>query len=82
MIQFQVLGACIRVQLLQSETHQPTTKAMCDDDDFWRSNFVVYCLQQIHQMLCRMRYLKEVARVAKDRFVAGPIERENVRINI
>ena len=33
-------------------------------------------------MICRLRYLKDVLVIAKDRFVAGPIERKNVRIDI
>jgi hypothetical protein len=81
-IQFQSLGARIVVQLLQGQTNEPATKAVSDDDDFGRFNFVVYRLQEIHKMSCRLRYLKDILAIAKDRFVAGPIESNNVRIDI
>ena len=75
-------GVRILIQLLQGQTDQPATKTVCDDDDFCRLNVVVYRLQQIHQMFCRLRYLEEVAAIAKYGFVACPIECKNVRIDI
>ena len=74
MIQFQISGVRIVVQLLQRETDQPATETVPDDDDFGWLNFVVYRLQQIHKMICRLGYLKDVLVIAKDRLVAGPIE--------
>ena len=76
------MGVWIVVQLLQRETDEPATETVCDDDDFGRLDFVVYGLQQIHKVICRLRYLKDVLVIAKDRFVAGPIECKNVRIDI
>ena len=63
----QSLGLRIVVQLLQSETDQPATETVPDDDDFGWLNFVVYRLQQIHQMIFRLRYLKDALVIAKDR---------------
>ena len=67
---------------MQRETDEPATETVSDDDDFGRLNFVVYRLQEIHKMICRLRYLKDVLVIAKDGFVAGPIERKNIRIDI
>jgi hypothetical protein len=33
-------------------------------------------------MICGLRYLKDILVIAKDRLVAGPIECENVRVDI
>jgi hypothetical protein len=73
-IQFQISGVRIVVQLLQRETDQSATETVPDDDDFGGLNFVVYRFQQIHKVIRRLRYLKDVLVIAKDRFVAGPIE--------
>jgi hypothetical protein len=67
---------------LQRETDQPATETVPDDDDFGRLNFVVNRLQKIHKMICGLRYLKDILVIAKDRLVAGPIECENVRVDI
>ena len=45
---------------MQRETDEPATETVPDDDDFGRLNFVVYRLQQIDKMVCRLRYPKDV----------------------
>ena len=71
-----------RTSAYQGETGEPATEAVSDDDEFRRLNFIIDCLQQIHQMLRRFRDLLDVARVSEHRFAAGPIECKDVRIDI